>query len=223
MAIEATALGRWMVKFRKYIPSQVFENTQNNYEDWSIGDWGNTVNEKGEPVFLPGETTVQWISRNNEGRLKLFTKWLLYSRGLLSKDERYQWKNLNDNQKKQLISMAVNVAYGFSVVLGAMAIFGGDDPDKLKNSSTFRRVMRLKEDMMPLNPLAMLTGFAGTEYSTNPAGDFLRTAASPSLQAKQIYDLSQATSQFFFNGLLMNEDLQTGKNKGLPVGSTQLF
>ena len=231
MMVEATSLGRFLVKFRKYIPSQVLDNFQSEYSDWSIGDWGTTVDEKGNPILLEGETQVDWIARNNEGRLKVFTKWLSYSSGLLKGDPQYQWQNLSDYQKKQVISLAVNVAYAFAVIGATAALFGGDDPDKLRKSTSFNRMKRLKEDMMPLNPFSILTYAAdlltpkgsGVLYGTNPIADIGRTISSPLIQPKQVIDLSNATWRFFFDGLIMGETIKTGKNAGKIVGQTQLM
>lgn len=222
MLIEMTAIGRWIVKFRKFIPSQIFENLQGQYNDWSIGGWGTDIDPKtGEPILQPGETMVQWISRSNQGRIQLFTKWLQYSSGILRGDKRYAWENLNDYQKQQVISMATNIAYGLSIVVLASMLFNGEDPDKLKNKSSFRRIMRLKEDMMPLNPFAFVTYAAGGVYGTVPTDDLLRTSAQPLLQPTQLYNLTKASWNFFFDGVIMGETIKTGPNKGNLKGSTQ--
>jgi len=209
VAIEQYLLGRWIMKFKKYLSNIIAYNFQDKFEDWSLGQYGQLYDEQGNAVFKDGQRVLEWQKAVNEGRINVFIKFFTYSiASRFKEDEKfkeYQWENLKPEQKKMMIDLGLSMFFYFSMLIAGKWYWGDEDEEVLRKNQWYNRFSRLKEDMLQVHPM-----------------DLLRQSSSPLLQTQQTYKMFDAGKRFLWDGAIMGDRLQTGPNKGNLPGSTYL-
>lgn len=206
-AIEQTVIGRWLLKFKKYIPNIIAYNFQGKFHDWSLGEYQQLFDPvTREPVIKDGQTVYQWQAKVNEGRMWVALKFISYGLARINNKESdtfnaYKWENLSAEQRKLLIDTGISMTLMFMMMGAGMSMFGDDDDEKNKFA---RRFSSLKENIFQVHPM-----------------DLMRTASAPLLQLKYLYDFTDnVMRRFFWEGLVQGERLETGPNKGQYPGTT---
>lgn len=198
-AVEMWAMGRWIMKFKKYLPAIINTNFQGKFNDWSIGNYEEIAKDS------EGRSVLEWSTAVNEGRFWVFLKFLTF--GIANKFsenpefDAYRWENMSPEQQKMLLDATLAMFMYFGLFIGGFAYWDDDD----KNSKVYRRYQRLTEDMIQIHPV-----------------DLLRTAANPLLQTQQMFKMAEASQKFFMDGLVMGQRVQSGPNAGKLPGESYL-
>ncbi len=199
-AIEMWAVGRWIMKFKKYLPAIMSNNFQSKFNDWSIGNYEEVAKDS------EGRSVLEWSTRVNEGRFNVFLKFVTFAVANRFKDsekfDAYKWENLSPEQKKLLMDATIASFMWLSLFSAGLAYW---DDDEDKESKLYRRYQRLVEDMVQIHPM-----------------DLLRHTANPLLQTQQLYKTSEAAGKFLFDGLVMGERVGSGPNAGNLPGEAYL-
>jgi len=187
-AMELTALGKWALQFKKYIPSILNNMFQQKGEDFSLGYW------KKFPEQQDGEDVYQWVGRVNEGRVWTVINVLLnYAR--LSKNTEYNWANLQGEQKKNLIEAALTATFVMTLLMARGAFFDDDDEE----TQLYKKYSRLMEDITQ--------GWLPS--------DLLRNFQTQTAVLPKTFDIMQAWTTFVYDGIIKGEETQQGRTKGL--------
>lgn len=213
--LEAHALGKWALQFKKYLPA-VFENLfQGSYEDASLGEWVPMFDENGDPMLeeitLADGTKVKepiqrWHARLNQGRVRVLGRYVLNALKL-KYDPNYDWKNLQPEQKRIILDAASTLGLFLMMLTAAGAAFDDDEED----TALYRRYTRLSEDITQgYYPMDLLRSIQ------------TQTAVFP--KVKLFYE---GASSFFLEGLIEGKTTQRGEIPGLrnlarsfPLSST---
>lgn len=205
-AAEQYALGRWVLKFKKFIPALITNNFQRKFNDWSIGKYEQLYDVNGQPIFADGQPVVDWVTQVNEGRVWVTLKFLTFGLASRFKDNpdwnSYKWENLSSDQQKQIVDMGTATLVMLSMIAAGRFIFPDEEDKKLK---IYKRYYRLVDDIIQINPI-----------------DIGRNFASPLLQTQMAFKTGEALTKYMFNGVILGERLKTGPNKGNLPGSTLL-
>lgn len=204
-ALEATALGRWLLLFKKYLPAILELNFKTYYKDNTSGYWeareavspDGLFDKNGNPVFktLPDgtkETIYDWRARVQEGRVWLLFKFLGDFTNF-SKNPNYSLKNLRPEQKQELISMAVTGVF-IAAILSLTLGFDDDDEER----PIYQRIIRLAEDISQgLNPI-----------------DSLKALNNTQLVVAKMLNLTSGSFTFLVDGVIQGERTRAGRLPG---------
>ena len=203
-SLELYALGRWMLQFRKYMPEMLLNIAGSRYADKTMGRLVEARDEHGMVMKENGETIYEWQAKVTQGKyrlmLHLISQWAQYrNQGGLAE----VWKRLSYEERAQLVDMMTSLATTGLWIVTYFKLFGDDDEEGwtgLGRSNEFvKTIDRLfREDITQgLNP-----------------NDWLRNANTPAPAISRLWNISNATWDFFVAGLMFGERTQEGNIKG---------
>ncbi len=197
MMIEQTAIGRFAMQFKKYLPQIMANMFQGRYDDMSLGYYtltGNKIkDENGNDI-----DEYTWQNVSNEGRMRIFYKWMFLSWQNEAFKE-YKWKNMTAEDKQSIISMMLTSA----IIIGSLFAFGIKD-DKDENTPMALRLKRLFLEDIP--------------QGTNPF-EIVRAGAAGIIGLTRLYKLNAAFMQFIIEGVILGKRTQ---DKGRIPGSADI-
>lgn len=204
-ALEIGAMGRWLLMFKKYLPSILEKNFKSYYEDNSSGYWEARVpitpdalfDKDGNPVYkeVDGvkETIYDWRARAQEGRVKILLNMLAVWTNYKN-NPRYDWKTMAPEQKQEVYSVMTAFLFWSAIMVLSAAGFDDDDED----TAFYLRVNRLAEDMTQgLNVM-----------------DFLKSIDITALPVKKLIALVSSTYTFLADGVVRGERTTSGRIPG---------
>jgi len=187
IALEANAIGRATLQFRKYLPSILNNMFQGKYNDISLGSWKKVgEREDGQPIF-------EWVGQINEGRIVFFGKWIL-TMMKLKYDPNYKWENLSAQQKLAVLDLLITGAFFAIALLGMGAALDDDDED----TYNFRKWQKLRDDLT--------AGY----YPY----DLLRGVQTGTVAVPKLITLNEGLMDYFFNGGISGEETTDGFIRG---------
>jgi hypothetical protein len=193
VALELTALGKWALQFKKYLPAVIENALIGKYEDVTLGAWQKR----------PDEDTYDWVARINEGRIQLMGKWVAATisqklgSGQFLTD--YTWDELDPEQKKNIMDFWVSWTYWASLTMG-LGLYFDDDDD---NPWRLRYETKIQDLTQSWNPL-----------------DFGKAIKEPTVVIPRLYKIGEAAADFFLKGVLQGKRVKSGPNKGRLIGET---
>lgn len=188
--LERYALGRMVMKFRKFQIMNIKENFTLNSHQKYVGDYVQLFNADGSPKLKDGQPLYDWQSQAMKSRLLVFAS-LVGSFANIKGTK--SWNEMSLEDKKQFVRFGIQlVFYGVTLAIGLGAMIPPEDKDKLYA----KRILRLAEDMSAISPLDILRGT--TTIDSYPT---------------QLYKAISSTSQFI-NSVLTDDIVQSGPYKG---------
>lgn len=194
VALELTALGKWLLQFKKYLPSVIENAITGKYDDVSLGGW-----KKRE-----GEDIYDWVARTNEGRIQLMGKYIAatlsqkFGSGQIFTD--YTWEELGEEQRKNILDFYVSWGYWTAATAGLWAGFDDDD-DPWRQ----RFEMKVQDLTQSWNPL-----------------DTGRAIKEPTVVIPRIYKIIDSFADFLLKGVIQGRVIKSGPNKGRMYGITNV-
>ncbi len=188
--LERYALGRMVMKFRKFWIMNIKENFTLNSHQKYVGEYVQLFNADGSPKLTDGQPMYDWQMQSMKSRVLVFAS-LVGSvaniRGTKS------WSELSVEEKKQFVRFSTQIVFlGLAIALGLGAFIPPEDKDKLYA----KRIRRLVEDLSAIHPLDLIRGT--TTIDSYPT---------------QLYKATDATLTFF-NSILTDDIVSRGPYKG---------
>jgi hypothetical protein len=208
-ALEMSALGRWALQFKKYLPA-IFESVWTTaYTDASQGEWvkrepveGTLFDKAGNPVFkeitledgtVVKEDIYEWHARLQEGRVNTIVGIIMQLVGMKN-DPNYSLGSLGSLQKKNLTDLAVAAGFMTLVFLGMASAFDDDDED----SKIYRKFARYREDISQgMHPM-----------------DLIRSVQQPFVALTKFKQSLEAFGTFMVEGVIQDKRTQEGRYPG---------
>lgn len=216
MAIEGFFLGKWLMKFRRYLPMNLSYNYQGKFKDWSVGDYKQLMVDEVQPdgtvIEVPKlkdgiDNIYEWQTQMNDGRLRVMGLFMMsvIANKFVDNDtlKDYQWNNMSEEQKRLVIDGAMNFLMCMTIWLALIKPY--DDDDEYKETKSYKRVVALNHHLAQIDPR-----------------DILNVSANPFTQTKGLLELSEAAWEFMIDGVIFGERIKSGENQGNIVGSTVL-
>ncbi|MEM4710659.1 MAG: hypothetical protein QXL18_01795 [Candidatus Woesearchaeota archaeon] len=151
-AMELTALGQWVMQFRKFVPTQIL----NAYGSMHKSTFRGYYEYKGKTE--QGEDIYEWQNNIVEGRIRTFLKVILTAIRLKN-DPNYRWTNLSYEQKRNLADIAATSLF-FVLALASMSMmFDDDDEDTQAYKRMYKLALDLTTSYHPLELLNNITNF----------------------------------------------------------------
>jgi hypothetical protein len=195
--LELTALGKWALQFKKYLPAIYNNALSGRYEDESLGRW-----EKKEVDKETGEDIYEWVARTNEGRIHVARKWAMHAiaakLGSGESFQEYAYSKMDAEEKKNFISVINSFTWWIAMGLILGAAFDDDDED---NPWLFR-LERIQQDM-------------SQDFN---AIDWMRALKEPTVTVPKFYKLLDGTVDFVWKGVIQGKKVKRGENRGDYVG-----
>jgi len=197
VALELTAVGKWVLQFKKYLPAVLENALMSRMDDTSLGKFKK----------VEGQDIYEWISMQHEGRIWTTTKVLASMiAGKAGADHlfnEYRWikgnEKLTSEDKKNVISVGISMTLWIIMTLGIGAAFDDDD-DPWK-----WRFENLAQNMTQ-------------DYNFL---DWLKALVQPTVVIGKLLKGSEGLSDMFWKGLIQGERVKSGPNKGKFRGTAQ--
>lgn len=188
--LERYALGRMVMKFRKFQIMNIKENfTLGSYQKY-VGEYVQLFNADGSPKLKDGQPMFDWQSEAMKSRLKVFAS-LVGSFANIKGSK--SWDKMSIEEKKQFTRFAIQLLfYGLTIAIGLGAIIPPEDKDKLYA----KRILRLTEDLSTVSLIDLLRGT--TTIDSYPT---------------QLYKAVNAVTTFV-NSILTDDIVQNGPYEG---------
>lgn len=188
--LERYALGRMVMKFRKFWIMNIKENFTLNSHQKYVGEYVQLFNPDGSPKLQDGQPMYDWQSQAMRSRVLVFASLfgsLWGARGSKT------WEEMNVEEKKQFVRFGTQlVFYALTIALGMGAFIPPEDKDKLYA----KRIVRLTEDLSAVSLVDILRGT--TTIDSYPT---------------QLYKAVQA-SGVFINSVLTDDIISRGPYQG---------
>lgn len=189
-ALERFALGRMLMKFRKFQIMNIKENFTLNSHMKYVGEYKQMFNADMTPKLKDGQPMYDWQSEVMRSRLLVVSSLV---GGWLNMKSGKSWEDMSLEEKKQVIRFGQQmVFYGITVALGIGALVPPED----KNKMYVGRLTRLADDLAIISPTTLLKGT--TTLDSYP---------------EQLVKLSDAFAKFM-NSILTDDIVSTGKYEG---------
>lgn len=150
--LERYALGRMVMKFRKFWIMNIKENFTLNSHQKYVGEYVQLFNPDGSPKLADGQPMYDWQMQAMKSRVLVFSslfKSLWGAKGSKS------WDEMSVEEKKQFVRFSTQlVFYGLTLALGMGALIPPEDKDKLYA----KRIVRLTEDLSAVSLVDILRG-----------------------------------------------------------------
>lgn len=151
--LERYALGRMLMKFRKFQIMNFKENFTLNSHQKYVGEYKLLYEADGvTPKLKDGQPVYDWKMEDMRSRILVFGSLMgsfLHIQGTKS------WSELSIEEKKQAVRFAIQLCfYGFIIVGGVGLLVPPEDKDKLY----VQRLNRLAEDMAMVSVTTLLKG-----------------------------------------------------------------
>jgi len=188
--LERYALGRMLMKFRKFWIMNIKENFTLNSHQKYVGEYVQLFNPDGSPKLKDGQPMYDWQSQAMRSRVLVFAS--LFGSLWNAKGSK-SWSEMNVEEKKQFVRFGTQlVFYGITIALGMGAFVPPEDKDKLY----VKRITRLAEDLSAVSLVDILRGT--TTIDSYPT---------------QLYKAVNATFTFV-NSILTDDIVQRGPYAG---------
>ena len=160
-SLELYSMGEAIMQYKKYMPSLLNNLFDSKKEEAYLGDWKKVgtqlVRGKNEDVY-------EWVARVNEGRARVFVKFLaatsglskIFGKGTAEKFKDYRWSELSVEQKKGLINMYTTGAMYMMMLAGYMAMFRDTDDEDSMKKLTRRIIDNFSQQYNPVDLLRTL-------------------------------------------------------------------
>lgn len=187
-AMELSALGQWVMQFRKFVPTQLLNAYGSTYKSTFKGYY----EYKGKSET--GENIYEWQSNVVEGRIRTMLNVILT--GIrLKNDPNYKWTNMSYEQKRNIADVGVTALF-LIMALGSIALMFDDDDE---DTQAYKRMNKLALDLTtsyhPKELLNNITNFTATLNKSKAA--------------------VQSFSSFMMEGVLQGKESAPGVIKGL--------
>ena len=179
---EKHALFQWSLQFKKYLMRQLKNILDTKRYDSTLGHYDQVMDKDGKPVLIKvkdengvetEESYMEWSARVTEGRyrtlINMIIEWLslvdspALQAWMKQKNLRlpvkgsYDWKNLSDDQKKNIVHVGMDLAF---VLLGILGRLGFDEDDRNNKNPWYVQYIRLTENMSEgANPMDTFKAF----------------------------------------------------------------
>jgi hypothetical protein len=188
--LERYALGRMVMKFRKFWIMNIKENFTLNSHQKYVGDYVQLFNADGSPKLQDGQPMFDWQSQAMRSRLLVFSS-LVGS--IWNARNSKSWSEMSVEEKKQFSRFSAQLIFmGLAIALGLGAFIPPEDKDKLYA----KRITRLVEDLAAIHPLDLIRGT--TTIDSYPT---------------QLYKAVDATLTFF-NSVITDDVISRGPYVG---------
>ena len=189
VALELYALGHWVLQFKKYFPTILFNMFQGKRRDMSLGSYKLVKQEKGEDIY-------EFVERINEGRVLIMLKMIGNITSLRS-DPDYNWSNLDSESKQHMIEVfnTLFILAGWFVANATVI----DDDDEFWNSNWGKLIQRK----------------AGEDLSQgyHPM-DLIRNFRDTTIVIPRLYSTIEAFTLFISDGVVGGKKLRNGRMPG---------
>jgi hypothetical protein len=150
--LERYALGRMVMKFRKFWIMNIKENFTLNSHQKYVGEYTQLFNPDGSPKLKDGQPMYDWQSQAMRSRVLVFAS--LFGSIWNAKGSK-SWSEMNPEEKKQFVRFGTQlIFYGITIALGMGAFVPPEDKDKLY----VKRITRLAEDLSAVSLVDILRG-----------------------------------------------------------------
>lgn len=150
--LERYALGRMVMKFRKFWIMNIKENFTLNSHQKYVGEYVQLFNADGSPKLQDGQPMYDWQSLAMKSRILVFAS-LVGSFANIKGTK--SWSEMNVEEKKQFVRFSTQlIFYGLTLALGMGAFIPPEDKDKLYA----KRIIRLTEDLSAVSLVDILRG-----------------------------------------------------------------
>ena len=179
---EKHALFQWSLQFKKYLMRQLKNILDTKRYDSTLGHYDQVLDKDGKPILIKvkdengvetEESYMEWSARVTEGRYRTLINMIIEWLGLIDspvlqawikeKNLRlpvkgsYDWKNLSDDQKKNIVHVGMDLAF---VILGILGRLAFDDDDRNNKNPWYVQYVRLTENMSEgANPMDTFKAF----------------------------------------------------------------
>ncbi len=179
---EKHALFQWSIQFKKYLMRQLKNIADTKRYDSTLGYYDQVMDKDGKPILIKvkdengietEESYMEWSARVTEGRyrtlINMIIEWLslvdspALQAWMKQKNLRlpvkgsYDWKNLSDDQKKNIVHVGMDLAF---VILGVLGRLAFDDDDRNDKNPWYVQYIRLTENMSEgANPMDTFKAF----------------------------------------------------------------
>jgi hypothetical protein len=188
--LERYALGRMVMKFRKFQIMNIKENFTLNSHQKYVGDYVQMYNADGSPKLKDGQPMYEWKSEEMRSRCLVLAS--LVGSFFNTKGSK-SWSEMSVEEKKQFTRLAIQLTfYGITIALGMGAMIPPEDKDKLYA----KRIMRLTEDLSSVSIV-----------------DLMRGATTIDSYPTQLYKAANASGEFF-RSVLTDDIVSSGPYKG---------
>jgi len=191
--------GSMLMMFKRFIPEVLYTMWNGKYENRSFGFYQNKGNIVQDGISYP---LLEWVSYDNQGTIwtnVYFIKAMLVSTFFKSSptDAAYQWDNLNDRQKANIIEMLLSVSLATAGYLTYYFAWSQDDDDDMWR----KRVLYLTQDMIQaIHPM-----------------NLLQTVKNPAILPGKLYDYLTSIGQLggsIFTDTTIDRGIHKGEYKG---------
>jgi len=200
-AMETFLVGELFLQFKKYVPSLMMNAMKSKGIDTSLGRYKQIGKKDGEDVY-------QWVGRVTEGKWRTFTGHLANMIPFMHKPD-YRWDNLSSDQKMAIIDgYTTLVSFLLLISLYGLTFADVDDDDPLKKNAN----LIIQTYAQQWNPL-----------------DLWSSIKNPPASIHKGYKMATGTFRFLILSNLYrvtsNKDatIQTGPNKGMPIGYAEFM
>ncbi len=188
--LERYALGRMLMKFRKFQIMNIKENFTLNSHQKYVGEYVQLFNADGSPKLKDGQPLYDWQQEAMKSRLLVFSSLI---GGWINLKSGKKWSELSIEDKKQATRFALQIGfYAITLALG----MGGLVPPEDQNKLYMKRIVRLTEDLAGISPTQLLKGT--TTLDSYP---------------EQLYKFADAGTKFV-QSVLSDDVVQSGKYEG---------
>ncbi len=188
--LERYALGRMVMKFRKFWIMNIKENFTLNSHQKYVGEYVQLFNPDSSPKLVDGQPLYDWQMQAMRSRVLVFAS--LFGSIWNAKGSK-SWNEMSVEEKKQFVRFGTQlVFYGLTIALGMGAFIPPEDKDKLYA----KRIIRLTEDLSAVSLVDILRGT--TTIDSYPT---------------QLYKAVNATG-IFINSVLTDDIISRGPYEG---------
>lgn len=218
---EQYSVAQWFIQFKKYMIRQMRNIAESKRLDSSLGHYDQVMDKEGKPILIKikdengvetEESYIEWMSRTTEGRYRTVLNWMLQWLSLtkspvlqsaytnknlrLPNPGEYAWENLSDDQKRNVIHVAMDLAL---FLIGMLLKEGLFDDDKQNDKNPwFVQYKRLLEN---------------SSEGANPV-DALKSVKNPIPSITRLYNIVTYGSQFLVS-VVTGDRTENGDLRGL--------
>ena len=218
---EQHSVAQWFIQFKKYMIRQMRNIAESKRLDSSLGHYDQVMDKEGKPILIKikdengvetEESYIEWMSRTTEGRYRTVLNWMLQWLSLtkspvlqsaytnknlrLPNPGEYAWENLSDDQKRNVVHVAMDLAL---FLIGMLLKEGLFDDDKQNDKNPwFVQYKRLLEN---------------SSEGANPV-DALKSVKNPIPSITRLYNIVTYGSQFLVS-VVTGDRTENGDLRGL--------
>lgn len=187
--LERYALGRMLMKFRKFWIMNLKENFTMNSHQKYVGDYVQLFNADGSPKLTDGQPMYDWQMQAMRSRVLVFSS--LFG-SIWNAKGSTSWNEMSIEEKKQFVRFSTQLCfYALTIALGMGAFIPPEDKDKLYA----KRIIRLTEDLSAVSLVDILRGTTTIDSyptqlykATTAAGQFINSVLTDDIVSRGPYE-----------------------------------